>query len=204
MSRGLSNVTQTFLARDAIVSYLLIEIGVSTPVGGKNAVYYTDAPFDISYDTDTAPDTGVNVYSAQGNFLAISQAQENSELRVSSISLTLSALNLTNIQTFAKSEQINQKVAIHRVFWDQSTDELIYDSGGDGPLLIFKGKIVGYKIADARDTATLTLQVDSQFTNFEKINCRRTNVTNFQREHPTDYSMEYSHETLNDVRWGKK
>ena len=204
MARQLSNVTQTFLARDAIVSYLLIEIGVSTPIGGKNAVYYTDAPFDISYDTDTAPDTGANVYSAQGNFLAISQAQENSELRVSSISLTLSALNLTNIQTFAKSEQINQKVAIHRVFWNQATDDLIYDSAGDGPLLIFKGKIVGYKIADARDTATLTLQVDSQFTNFEKINCRRTNVTNFQREFPTDYSMEYSHETLNDVRWGKK
>ena len=204
MARGLSNVTQTFLARDAIVSYLLIEIGVSTPVGGLNSVYYTDAPFDISYDTDTAPDSGVNVYSAQGNFLAISQAQENSELRVSSISLTLSALNLTNITTFAKSEQINQKVAIHRVFWDQSTDSLIYDTAGDGPLLIFKGKIVGYKIADARDTATLTLQVDSQFTNFEKINCRRTNVTNFQREHPTDFSMEYSHETLNDVRWGKK
>jgi len=204
MARELSNVTQTFLARDAIVSYLLIEIGVSSPVSGKNAVYYTDAPFDITYDTSTAPDSGSNVYSAQGNFLAISQAQENSELRVSSISLTLSALNLTNITTFAKSDQINQKVSIHRVFWNQATDDLIYDSAGDTPILIFKGKISGYKIADARDTATLTLQVDSQFTNFEKVNCRRTNNTNFQREFTTDFSMEYSHETLNDVRWGKK
>lgn len=204
MTRSLSNVTQTFLARDAIVSYLLIEIGLSTPVGGKNAIYYTDAPYDISYDTDTAPDSGAQTYSAQGNFLAISQTSESSDLRVTSINLTLSALNLTNITTFAKSEQINQTVSVHRVFLDQSTDQLIYDSAGDGPILIFKGKIAGYKIADAKDTATLTLQVDSMFTNFTKVNCRRTNTNNFQREFPTDFSMEYSYETLDDIRWGKK
>lgn len=204
MARGLTSVTQTFLARDAIVSYLLIEIGLATPVGGKNAIYYTDAPFDITYDTTTAPDSGDNVYSAQGNFLAISQTSESSELRVTSINLTLSALNLTNITTFAKSEQINQTVSVHRVFLDQSTDQLIHDSAGNDPILIFKGKIAGYKVADARDTATLTLQVDSMFTNFTKVNCRRTNTSNFQREYPNDYSMEYSHETLDDIRWGKK
>lgn len=204
MTRQLSNVTQTFLARNAIVSYLLVEVGVSSPVSGLNAVYYTDAPFDISFDTETAPDSGAQVYQAQGNFIGISQTQENSELRVSSINLTLSALTLANVTTFAKSDQINQTVSIYRIFWDQATDTLIYDSAGDGPILIFKGKVTGYRIADARDTATITLQIDSQFTNFEKINCRRTNVTNFQREYPADFSMEYSHETLNDVRWGKK
>lgn len=204
MGRDLSNLTREFLARDAIVSYLLVEVGVSAPVNGLNAVYYTDAPFDLTYDTDTAPDAGDNTYEAQGDFLAIAEAQENSELRVSSINITLSALNLSNITTFATSDQINQTVSIYRALWDQGNDSLIYDSAGDGPVLIFKGRITGYRVTDARETAELTIQVDSQFTNFDKIQARRTNLGSFQREHATDFSMEYSHETVNDIRWGKK
>jgi len=204
MTRELSNVTQTFLARDALVSFVLVEIGLSSPYLGLNAVYYTDAPFDIDYDSPTAPDSGTNTYEAQGNFLGISETQENTELRITSISISLSALESNNITLFAKSAQINQTVTIYRALWNQATEELIYDSAGDGPILIFKGKITGYTIADARDTAELAIQVDSQFSNFEKVNARRANTNNFQREHPTDYSMEYSHETINDIRWGKK
>ena len=204
MAKSLSNNQNTALARDAIVSYVLIEIGVASPVSGMNAVYYTDAPFDITYDSTTAPDSGTNTYQAQGDFLGISETQENSEVRVSNINLTLSALNSTNITTFAKTEQINQTVTIYRVLLDQSTNAIVGDSAGDQAIMIFKGKISGYRITDAEETAELTLQVDSQFTNFEKINCRRTNITNFQREHPTDFAMEFSHETLDDVRWGKK
>jgi len=204
MARDISDLTQTFLARDAIVSHLLLEIGTSVLISGKNAQYLTDAPYDIDYETDTAPDAGTNTYRAQGDFISIAEAQENSELRISSINITLSALNSTNLTTFATSDQINQTVSVYRALWDQSNDQLIYDSGGDGPLLIFKGKIAGYRITDARDTAELTLQVDSQFTNFEKVQARRTNNGSFQREHPTDFGMEYSHETINDIRWGKK
>lgn len=204
MPKNLSNTQNTFLARDAIVSYLLIEIGTSGLVSGKNAQYLTDAPYDITYDSSTAPDSGAQVYAAQGNFLAIAESQENSELRVSSINLTLSALNPDNITIYAKSEQINQTVSVYRVIVDQSTNQIIGDSAGDQAILIFKGKITGYRITDARETAELTIQVDSQFTNFEKVQARRTNNGSFQREHPTDFGMEYSHETINDVRWGKK
>lgn len=28
-------------------------------------------------------------------------------------------------------------------------------------------------------------------------------MTNFHREHPNDFGMEYSHETLSDIDWGK-
>jgi len=204
MTRQLADVTQTALARDALVSFVLVEIGLSSAYNGLNAVYYTDAPFDINWDSDTAPDAGSNIYQAQGNFLGISESNENSELRITSIAISLSALESNNITLFAKSAQINQTVTIYRALWDQGTDSLIGDSAGDGPILIFKGKITGYSITDAQDTAELTLQVDSQFSNFEKVNARRTNLGNFQREHPTDFAMEYSHETLNDIRWGKK
>jgi len=117
--------------------------------------------------------------------------------------MTFSALDPTTVSNIAKSDNINQPVTVWRAIWDQETDTLIGDSAGDNAVMIFKGRISGYRIQDARDTATITLQVDSQFTDFEKVNCRRTNMDNFQREHSNDYSMEFSHETLSDLKWGK-
>ena len=104
-----------------------------------------------------------------------------------------------NILLFANSSIINKDVKIYRIFFDQSTEAAI----SDNPILIFQGSIAGYRITDADDTASLTIQVDSQFSNFEKVTCRRTNKDNFQREHPQDFSMEFSHESLKDIPWGK-
>ena len=187
MTRELTNVTNTFLARDAIVSFLLLEVA---------GYYYTDAPFDITVMGNT--------YEAQGNFLGASEVSENSEVQISSINLTFSALDSSTVGRFNTSSIINKDVTIHRAFFNQATNELISDSAGDTPILIFKGRIGAYRLEDARDTATVNLQIDSLFANFEKVTCRRTNLNNFQREFPTDFGMEFSHETLNDLKWGRK
>ena len=186
MTRGLGSATNTTLARDAIVSYLLLNI---------NGTRVTDAPFDITNGVEGSS----NTYSTQGQFLGIAEIDENSELSISSIQIELSALASGAVSTFANSNVINGDVKIYRIFFDQVTETNI----SDDPILIFKGSIAGYRIADADDTATLTLQVDSQFSNFEKVTCRRTNNDNFQREFPNDHGMEFSHESLKDIPWGK-
>jgi len=187
MARLTGSNTNDALARSAIISYVLLDI---------NGTYYTDAPYDIAY--------GGNTYLAQGKFLGITNAQETSELSITSITINLSALDPTTVSTFATSSIINQDVTIYRGLVDQTDNSLIDDSTGDGPILIFQGKVSGYSVSDSDTTAGLAIQVDSQFSNFEKINCRRTNLQNFQREFPGDFSMEYSHETIKDMRWGKK
>ena len=78
------------------------------------------------------------------------------------------------------------------------------DSAGDAVFLAFKGKIAGYQIVNNINTADIQLQVSSQFINFTRKNGRRSNLVNFQREHPTDFSMQHSHETVSDIFWGKK
>ena len=187
MSRGLETATNTYLAGNSLLSSLLIEIGIN---GGTNK-FYTDAPFDIDYSGNT--------YIAQGNFLGISEASEVSELQITNINLQISALDLTNVQTFAVSSQINQPVTIYRAFLDPTDNSLI-----NYPIMIFKGRIGGYRVEDARETATITYEVVSQFANFDKKVGRRTNLGNFQQEFPQDFGMEYSHETLQDMKWGKK
>jgi len=187
MSRNFGSATQTTLARDAIVSYLLLNIA---------GYRYTDAPFDLINGVEGSS----NTYAAQGEFLGIATIDENSELSISSIQIDLSALAPAVLTQYATSDIINQDVKIYRLFWDQATESNI----ADDPILIFQGRIAGYRVTDASETATLSIQVDSQFTNFEKITCRRTNNGNFQREYPDDFSMQFSHETLNDLKWGKK
>ena len=192
MTREFSSVQNSHLAGDELISYTLIDIGVN----GASDLYYTDGPYDVTYNSQS--------YSAQGNFLGISETQETADLQITSINIVLSALDLTSVQTLAKSNQINQNVTVRRVFFNPVTETLIGDSAGDQAITLFKGKIAGYRIQDSDETATITLEVTSQFANFDKKTGRRTNLVSFQREFSTDFGMEYSHDSLLDIKWGKK
>jgi hypothetical protein len=190
MSR-LSNVQNTYLAGNSLISLTLIEIGVN----GGSTLRYTDGPFDITYNGD--------IYEAQGNFLGISETNEVSELQITNISLTLNGLDLTSVQTLCVTTQINQLVTIRKVFLDPQDNSLIGDSTGDKAVVIFRGKISGYKTINSTDSATITLDVNSLFTNFNRMAGRRTNQASLQQEHPNDYGFQYSHESIRDIKWGK-
>ena len=196
MSRGLATEFNTHLAGDAFIAYTLIEIGVH----GGSIQRYTDAPYDIEAYFG-------NTYTAQGNFLGYSEATETADLQITNINIVFSALDLTNVRLLCNSNQINQTVSIRRCYVNPSDSggALIRDATGTIDTIdIFEGTIGGYRIEDAQDTATVTIEVNSQFTNFEKRSGRRSSLKNFQREHPTDFGMEYSHESMLDIKWGKK
>ena len=188
MARGLDDNINTILAGNSITSALLLEIGLPTSdSAGLSAAYFTTAPFDITLDTDTAPDSGANVYKAQGKFIAISNTRETA-----------------TVSTFATSDIINKDVTVHRIFFNQSTNAVISDSAGATETLnMFKGKIGGYKITETATTANITLEIQSQLANFQRTNGRVTTNASMQVEHPTDFGFEYAHETDNDIGWGR-
>ena len=192
MSRGLSNAQNTYLAGDSLIGVTFVDIGIA----GGTDLHYTDAPFDITYNSTN--------YEAQGALIGISESQEISELQITTITLTLGALDLSLLQQLARPEQVNETVTVHRGFLDPTDNSLIGDSSGDQVITIFKGRINGYTITDTENTATIGIEVKSQFSNFQKLSGRRSNLGNFQQEHATDWGFEYSHETLRDLRWGKK
>lgn len=185
MTRGLSSTINTYLANQSQIRVTLVEIQTT-----GSTVYYTDAPFDIDY--------AGNTYEAQGNFLGVSNVEENAELIITNCQLIISALDVGNITTYATSGIINKQVIVRSAYLDP-TDQSIVDT----PIITFKGKITGYAVTDAQNTATIALEVASTFANFEKTTGRYTNEGNFQREHPQDRSMEFSHESLADIKWGR-
>lgn len=189
--RGLSDAQNTYLAGDALLVISLIDIELT----GMTDLHFTDAPFDVDYNGTT--------YEAQGNFLSVSEAQETADIQTTNINLVISALDSDMVTKLARSDQINQNVTVYKAFFDPTNYNLIGDSTGDNAIIVFKGNIAGYKITDTTDTATITLEITSQFNNFNRTSGRRSNLGSFQREHATDYFMQYSHETLQDIRWGK-
>ena len=91
MPRKLSaNLITSLTGRKQIVADL-IEIHLAT------AVYLTNSFIDLSYDSDTAPDSGANNYTAQGQFLALGNVDESRDLRVSSMTLAFTAVDFTTL-----------------------------------------------------------------------------------------------------------
>ena len=191
MVRNLTTDQNVYLAGNSIISVLLIDIGMAN----GSTTRYTDAPYNISFDSNT--------YTAQGVFLGVSETEENADVQIVSATITLSALDTSYVTAFATSAQINQLVTIRRAFINFSTNQLIGDSAGENAITIFRGRISGYSVNNNVNTAEITIQVSSQFINFDKRSGRRTNQGNFQVEHPQDNSMEFSAVSLKDIRWGR-
>jgi hypothetical protein len=191
MARGFTSTLNTYLAGNSLIGCLLLDIET-----GSGTSRFTDNSFDIVFNSNT--------YQAQGDFLNISERDETAELQIHSVNISLSALKTSNITTYATSTQINKNVEIRRVFLNPSTNGLLGNGTTDTGYLLFKGKIAGYSVTNNQNFADIQLQVSSQFINFNRKNGRRTNQQNFQREHPNDHSMQYSHETLAEIKWGLK
>lgn len=183
MSRGLSTAFKTLLQGQSFQLAGLVELE-----GADGVTYrYTDAANDITYDGNT--------YEAQGNFLSFGETEENTEVIVTKLSMSISALDSANITKFAASAIINKPVTMRLAYVDSGT---VY------AVIIFKGKVSGYSVQDAKATATINLEIASNFANFERINTRMTNIGSWQQQNPTDWTMEFAYQDISDISWGKK
>lgn len=184
-NRNLGATINTYLANQSLVKLTLLEIETTT-----GTVYYTDGPFDIDHNGNT--------YLAQGNFLSVTDIEENTDLVITNCVLNISALDSANLSKFAISGNINKTITVSTAYLDPTDNSIV-----GTPIINFKGNIVGYSVSDARNTATISLEVASLFANFERVGGRRTNEANFRREHPNDRTMEFAHQTIEDILWGK-
>jgi hypothetical protein len=197
MARISTPLSVAFAGR-AIVSAHLIEVGLPSTYLGKNALYLTESPFSISYDTDTAPDTGANTYTSDGVLLGVGESKESGTLAITGCNITLSGLEPNIRNAVMKPGIVNQSVSFYRVFLDEDTYGLV-----DVPLLLFKGKVSSYQHRDGEGESIITLAVKSNFADFEKTKGIRTNQGSLKKIDPNEYGFEFSHESVSDIKWGK-
>ncbi len=92
---------------------------------------------------------------------------------------------------------VNDSVTIFRGLLD-SSNSLIAD-----PILLYKGNIDTFQISESKNDANVLLTVVSHWADFEKKSGRRTNNISQQRFFSTDVGMDFSSQTVLDLKWGR-
>ena len=187
MTRSLTSAVKTELATNDISPIHLITIDFGTPVN------ITDCSFSLTSSVSGSSVT----YSASDFILGISNFSEETELSKSSVSLQLSGADQTFISTVLNENVINDSVTIFRGFLNDS-NTLISD-----PFMLYKGQIDEFNIQESDTESIVELQIVSHWADFEKRSGRKTNNTSQQRFFSNDVGMDFSSQTVQDIKWGR-
>ena len=187
MTRSLTTAIRNELATNDLSPIHLITIGFSSPVN------ITDCSFPLTSSVSGSSVT----YSSSSFIMGISNFTEETDLTKTSINLTLSGADQTFISTVLNENVVNDSVKIFRGFLNDS-NALIAD-----PFLLYSGQIDTFSISENKNESTLSLQIVSHWADFDKTNGRKTNNTSQQRFFSTDVGMDFSSQTVQDIKWGR-
>jgi len=192
MPRNLDTDLLTTLKGNKLRIVELIELHLATPV------YFTNAHINIDYDSATAPESGVQTYLAQGQFLALGGISETTDIRINNMAVTFTAVDFTTIALVLNNDYIDKRVVVYRAVLNED-----YSYDANHVFQYFDGRINDFSISERTNTAQLTLNVSSQFADYERTNGRRTNNASQQRFFSDDVGMEFAPQIQTDIKWGR-
>ena len=187
MTRSLTTSVKNELATNDIRPVHLITIGFGTPVN------ITDCSFPLTSSVSGSSVT----YSSSDFVLGISNFTEETDVTKTSLTLTLSGADQTFISTCLNENVVNDSVQIFRGFLDD-TNSLIAD-----PFLLYDGQIDTFSIQESQTDSTVNIGIVSHWADFEKVSGRKTNNTSQKRFFSTDVGMDFSSQTVQDIKWGR-
>ena len=192
MPRNIGAALQSKLEAKQVFVADLIEMHFDTPI------YFTTTNINLTFDSDTAPDSSANTYLAQGQFLSYGNIVESSDLRIGTLELTFTAVDPTMVAIVLNNAYIDKRVVIYRAVLNAN-----YTFTSSDVFLVFDGRITGYLIKEAEKTAEIILTCASQFADFERTNGRRTNPASQNLYFPGDRGMDFSPQIAKNIAWGR-
>jgi hypothetical protein len=183
MARSLTTAVKNQLASDKLNPIILIYLNIN---GGQR---FTDHYKDITYDSNT--------YSSSSLFLGLSEISESSEVAVDNITIAFSGADQAIISLILNNPYMEKEAEIYRGFLD-SSQALIAD-----PFLLFKGRIESFNIDEDINSSQLVMNIASHWSDFERIQGRKTNTNSQQLYFAGDLGFEYASQTTQDIKWGK-
>ena len=188
MTRNLTSSIKTALATNDIRPFHLLTIGFSTPVN------FTDSTYSL-----TSSISGSSVtYSPSSFIIGVSDFTEEIDVTKSTLTISLSGADQTFISTVLNENVTNDEVTIFRGLLD-TDNSIIAD-----PFLLYKGNIENFGINENTKSSVVNISVVSHWADFEKKNGRKTNNTAQQRFFSTDVGMDFSSQTVLDIKWGRE
>ena len=183
MTRTIDAATVTALSSDSIRMANLIQMDFS-PV-----VRITDWHRELSLLSET--------WESSGHILNISSATETAELRINSVSLTLSGVDQTFLSLFLNNNYHDIRVRRYKAFLDSS--EAIIGA----PVMVFDGRISDFGLDENEGQSNIEIVVASHWANYDAKNGRRSNHNSQQKHFPGDDGFEFAADTVEDIKWGR-
>nr|BAR20257.1 phage minor tail protein L [uncultured Mediterranean phage uvMED] len=187
MTRSLTTAVKNALATNDIRPVHLITIGFTSPVN------ITDCSFALTSSVSGSSVT----YSSSSFIMGISNFTEETDVTKTSLTLSLSGADQTFISTVLNESVVNDSVDIFRGLLN-SSNALVAD-----PFLLYSGTIDSFTISESKNSSNVNLQIVSHWADFDKTNGRKTNNTSQQRFFSADVGMDFSSETVQDIKWGR-
>ena len=188
MTRRLTTAVKNERATNDIRPILRITIGFSSPVN------ITDCSFPL-----TSSVSGSSVTYLSSSFvMGISNFSEEVDITKTTLNLGLSGASQTFISTALNENVVNDSVTIHRGFLNDS-NALIAD-----PFLLYKGTIDTFEVSEKGADSNIIFKIVSHWADFDKLSGRKTNNTSQQRFFSTDVGMNFSSQTVQDIKWGRE
>jgi len=71
------------------------------------------------------------------------------------------------------------------------------------PFLLYKGTIDTFEVSEKGADSNIIFKIVSHWADFDKLSGRKTNNTSQQRFFSTDVGMNFSSQTVQDIKWGR-
>lgn len=184
MPRGLNSTLKTELAKDSfrLCNLVFIDVG--------SGIRLTDYAHDVV--------DGSNTYSVSDHVLNIGEPKESRELRVNTMSLSLSGVEQTYISLFLGNDYVNRQILIQKAAIS-STGTIV-----GSPFVAFDGRLTRFEVTERRDSSEVIVEAASHWADFDKKSGRLTNNNSQQQYFPGDVGFEYAANTVRDLKWGRK
>jgi hypothetical protein len=184
MPRGLNSTLKTELAKDGFRLCNLIYIDVGS------GIRLTDYAHDITYSSNT--------YSVSDHVLNVGEPKESRELRVNTMSLSLSGVEQTYISLFLSSDYVNRQILVQKAAI--AADGSIVGA----PFIAFDGRLTRFEVTERKTSSEVIVEAASHWADFDKKSGRLTNNNSQQQYFPGDVGFEYAANTIRDLKWGRK
>lgn len=158
-----------------------------------NPVYLSNTAFDVDYDGNT--------YLGNGQLLKIGKIHQNIAIRVSTVDLTLDAVDPALVAIFLSSPQHGRAVDISLAILNAD-----YSVAGD-VMPMYSMIIDGApSITDdaSQEKAIIKQKISSEFANWRQKGGIRTTPASLQRFAPGDTGFDFAAESGKEYKWGAK
>lgn len=180
----LNSATKTALNSDQFRLATLITYNFPTPI------YNTDYGVNITYNSNT--------FTPSSHLLSVDDATETAGVKVNSMNISVSSVEQSFMSLFLTSDYINKQVLIQRVVLDDN-DNIIGE-----PINFFDGRIIGFEASDNDSSSEISIEIASHWSDFDKIQTRRTNTNSQAFYFPDDRGFAFASSTITSLKWGKK